>query len=266
MFLDKAKDWRFYSSTFCLDDLWQWESCSKLLDVFEGVARPEFWGEGDVISGDYDRPAIRRYFEENSDPERGRSAIKLKRSSPPRFIANVNVGNPIHPHSVHLDSEHRHEAGEIEQLFLLADALASRMSIDFATIDINREGQDRKTRMLTSGTTTNLEPYISFGPGMIWVRNYFGPRLVRLGGGAAAFTRSGGFWRTLEDGTISLDVVERPWTASPEALKEAQNVVLRNLIRNTGIFHREPDDENAAYPPEPGPKWEAPPGARWPSG
>lgn len=133
----------------------------ELLD--QSVAPPEFWGPGDVIIGKYDRAEIQRYLLANQDPKEGRPPLQLKRVAPPRYRGKLNVGNAVHPHSFHLNADLRHTEGELPQFFTLGDTLASSLNLEFATLDMNREGQDPATRMLRSGHTPNLDIYIELG-------------------------------------------------------------------------------------------------------
>ena len=265
-FLSKEEDWRFYSSTFCLDDLSEFDQCEKLLDALESVAAPEYWGDRDgAIVGPYDRKAIAEFFKAQQTGEGGtRFRMSLKRSSAPRYMAVVNVGTTVHPHSVRLEGTMRHSEGEVEQLFQVVDTIAESMHVDFASIDINREGQDPSTRMLRSGTSENLDWYIDVGPGMIWVRTYFGPRVIALAAEHDVWTSCGGIWRPSKNGVMVLDLHEQPWAAAPKDLKAVHQEVFPKLVERTGVFYFiDDDDDNADYPPRP-PRWQPPPGAKWP--
>lgn len=187
--------------------------------------------------------------------------MTLKRSTPPRYMALVNVGNAVHPHSVHITSDLRHSEGECEELFELVDAIALQLRVDFATVDLARSGQDPQTRMVSGGTTVHLGAYLDGGPEAIWVRTYFGPRLVELAGGPARWPGVGGSWRELANGTLVLDVIREPLLRLPEELKAAQMALLPGLRHATGIFRV--DDEPTSRPTR-GPRWQPPPSARWP--
>jgi hypothetical protein len=261
MFLPQDQDWRFYSRSFLLDDLWQWPAAEKALHALESVAAPEYWGEGTILSDDYRIADIERHFRDNADPDVGRAGITIKRSKPPRYTAWLNVTNYSYPHLIKITSNLRHSEGELEQLFHLVDALSGSVEVDFGTIDLNREGQDPSTRMLPEGTGMNLEPYIDSGPEMIWVRNYIGPRVVALAKDYESWQRSGGLWRHLPNGELVLDLDQKPWDAKPETLKAAQQSILPKLIAGTGVFHPYDDSDDPVYPAPPGPRWKPPPGA-----
>jgi hypothetical protein len=262
--LDQYKDWRFFLSLYLLDDLWEVTRALQFLEILDqSIAPPEFWGPGDVLVGKYDRREVERYLLANQDPKESRPPLQLKRTTTPRYRANLNVGNGIHPHSFHLNADLRHADGELPQLFSLGDMLASSVNLEFATIDINREGQDPATRMLRSGMTPNLDIYIELGFHTLFVRNYFGARLVRLAGGPQAFTVDGAIVRPFANGALAVDLHATPWLADPGELKAAQQQVLPQLRATTGLFYstKRPDQ---MYPGSPGSNWQSPPGARWP--
>src|SRR5215216_4402402 len=176
--LPPDQDWRLFLSGFFLDDFWEVAQAMHFLEVLECGAPPEFWGPGEVIIGKYNRADIQRYLLDNQAPSDGRPPLQLKRTTAPRYRAVLNVGNAVHPHSFHLTSDLRHTETELPLLFALGDTLASTQNIEFGTIDINRAEQGPETRMLRSGTTSNLDVYIELGLYTIWVRNYFGARVV----------------------------------------------------------------------------------------
>jgi hypothetical protein len=255
--LQPDKDWRFFLSLYYLDDFWDVARALQFLQLLDqSIAPPEFWGPGDVIIGKYDRAEIQ-------DPKEGRPPLQLKRVTPPRYRGKLNVGNAVHPRSFHLNADLRHTEGELLQLFTLGDTLASSLSLEFATLDINREGQDPATRMLRSGMTPNLDIYIELGFYTLFVRNYFGARLVRLAGGPEAFAVDGAIVRPFTNGALAVDLHATPWLADPAELKAAQQQVLPQLRASTGLFYtgKRPD---LSYPGTPGANWQSPPGARWP--
>jgi len=258
-FLPKDADWRFTASVFCLNDLSLWPNANLVASAFEAVAAPEYWGEDSQVSDDYSRRAIEQHFAKAA-PGDNRYPLILKRATVPRYTASVNIGNTIHPHSVHIDSSLRHAEGELEKLFGLVDRLAESLEIDFASIDIFREGQARGTRIDSSGHGENLSPYIRVGPQWIWIRTYIGPRLVALAGGARVWHDCGGLWRYLNNGVMVLDLKEKPWLSTPEELKAEHDQLMPRVLARTGIFHYEDEDEEEIA----GLRWRAPPGAKWP--
>ncbi len=258
------KDWRFFLSVYSLDDLWDVARALHFLEILEqSIAPPEFWGPGDVLVGKYDRREVERYLRANQDPKESRPPLQLKRSTAPRYRASLNVGNGIHPHSFHLTADLRHTAEELLQLFSLGDTLSSSINLEFGTIDINRDGQDPVTRMLRSGMTPNLDIYIELGFHTLFVRNYFGLRVVRLAGGPQAFTVDGAIVRTFANGALAVDLHAAPWLADPVELKAAQQQVLPQLRATTGLFYITKSLDQL-YPGSPGSSWQSPPGARWP--
>jgi hypothetical protein len=258
-FLPKDEDWRFVASLFCLRDLSLWPNANEVVRVLESVAAPEYWGEDSSVNDDYTRRAIEQHFAKGP-PGADRFPLILKRATSPRYTSSVNIGTSIHPQSVHVESSLRHRKGEIEQLFDLVDTLANHLDIDFGSIDIFREGQDFATRVDRSGHGENLKPYIRVGPQWIWIRTYIGPRLVALGGGAATWQACGGMWRYFKNGTMALDLKEKPWACKPEDLKAEHSRLMPEMLRRTGVFHYEDEDEEEI----PGPRWQPPPGAKWP--
>ena len=260
MHIPKSADWEVHASFFCLDNFWEFREMEVLLDALERDAAPEFWGEGGIVGSRYERPKIQAYFADHADPGEGRPPLVLKRSSQPRYVARVNVGNTVHPHSIHLTSDYRHGENEIESLFGVADVLASRLRLDFATIDLARLGQ-AESRMVIGATTEHLGAYIHGGPHAIWVRTYIGPRVVQLGGGMERWTSCGGLWRTLSNGTLALELDRTAWRREPEELKAVQVDLLPRLIQSTGVFRIDGDVSSKTVA---GPRWQAPPGASWP--
>jgi hypothetical protein len=262
--LPPEKDWRFFLSHYYLEDFWEIPRALRFLAILDqSAAPPEFWGPGEVLVGKYDRAELERYLLANQDPKESRPPLQLKRTAPPRYRANLNVGNGVHPHSFHLVADLRHREGELPELFTLADTLASSLDLEFGTIDINREGQDPATRMLRSGMTPNLDIYIELGFDTLFVRNYFGLRLVRCAGGPQAFAVGGAIVRPFANGTLAVDLHATPWLADPADLKAAQQQVLPALRASTGLFYA-PKKPHQLYPGTPGPNWQSPPGARWP--
>jgi hypothetical protein len=256
-YLPPERDWRFYFTGYFLNDFWNVEQASLVLAGLEPIAAPEYWGFDDVIYGAYERSAVERQLREMQDPKEGRPPMYLKRSSAPKYRADVNVGNGIHPHSLHIRSDLRHEEGGLPKLFSAADTLTSFLDVDFATIDINRQGQPPETRMRRSGTTENLNRYIKWGLSNIWVRTYFGRRLVELAGGVTAFKVKGAIVRPQSNGSVALDLHATPWLADAAELKATQEQVLPQLLKKTGLFY---PDTTAV----PAPKWQRPPGWQWP--
>jgi hypothetical protein len=264
MLLPPDQDWCLFLSGFFLDDFWEVAQAIHFLEVLEQGAAPEFWGPGEVIIGKYNRADIHRYLLDNQDPSDGRPPLQLKRTTAPRYRAVLNVGNAVHPHSFHLTSDLRHTEAELPLLFALGDALASTQNIEFATIDINRAEQAPETRMLRSGTTSNLDIYLELGFYTIWVRNYFGARVVALAGGSNAFQVKGAIMRPLQNLAVAVDLHATPWLATPEELKAAQLQALPGLRERTGLFYTTTSPEKM-YPGIPGRNWKPPPGARWPA-
>lgn len=260
MYLPRSADWELHASFFCLNTFWEFPEMEVLLDALESGAAPEYWGEGSVVSSSYDRGALRAYFADHTDPTEGRPPLVVKRSQAPRYIARINVGNTVHPHSIHLTSDYRHGAKELESLFRLADVVASRLRVELATIDLARLGQ-AESRMVVGATTEHLGAYIHGGPHAIWVRTYFGPRVVDLGGGMDRWTQCGGLWRTLPNGTLVLDLDRTPWERDPAELKAVQAALLARLIRSTGVFRIDGDVSSRTVP---GPRWQPPPDSSWP--
>lgn len=258
--IPKEREWKLHSALYSLQWLSSMEQVSPVLDALGEVAPPQWWGEGGIFSDAYSRESIGEWFRRTVDREgrTERTTLMLKRSSAPRYIATVNVGNWVHPHSVHLTSEMRHEDGDFASLFAVTDLLASRLELEFGSIDLRREAQDPETMLCRTGDAEHLGVYIDQGPSRLWARTYFGRRLLQLGGGAKAFMASRGRWRTLEGGALALDLVAEPWNAEPAVLKAAQQELMPALSKATGLFAGD-----GPYPC-PGPKWAPPPNARWP--
>jgi hypothetical protein len=261
--LPPEQDWRLFLSAFFLNDFWDVAQALHFLEILEQQSAPEFWGPGEVIIGKYNRADIQRYLLDNQTPSDGRPPLQLKRTTAPRYRAVLNVGNAVHPHSFHLTSDLRHEEGELPDLFTLGDALASSLDLEFATIDVNRAEQDPATRMLRSGTSSNLDIYLELGFYTIFARSYFGDRVVRLAGGSHAFHVEGAIVRFLKNHAVALDLHPTPWLAKPEELKATQLQVLPMLRDRTGLFYATVGEK--LYPGTPGRNWKPPPGARWPA-
>jgi hypothetical protein len=261
--LPPEQDYRFFFSAFFHEDFWELAQALRFLAVLESTAaKPEFWGPGGVLAGKYMRLDLERYLLENHDPRESRPPLRLKRSTAPRYQADLNVGNGVHPHSFHLTSDLRHQDGELKALFDMADVLASAFLIEFGTVDINREAQPPETRLLRSGTTANLDVFVELGFHDIWARNYFGPRTVELAGGLPAFQVEGAIVRMLVNGAVALDLHPEAWTADPADLKKQQQLILPQLKARTGLFYATEGEK--LYPGVPGRNWKSPPDARIP--
>lgn len=256
-FLPPEQDWRFYFTGFFLEDFWKVDQVARLLACLEPICAPEFWGVEDLLHGPYQRATVERHLHDNADPKVGRAPLYLKRSSAPKYRANLNVGCGIHPHSLHLRSDLRHGDGDLHKLFSAADTLTSFLDVDFATIDLNRQGQPPETRMLRSGFGENLDRYIKWGLSNLWVRNYFGKRLVDLAGGVNAFKVKGAIVRPQSNGSVAVDFHDKPWEADAAELKAQQQKILPQLLAKTKLFY--PDTRTV-----PAPKWQRPPGWQWP--
>jgi hypothetical protein len=176
---------------------------------------------------------------------------------------SVNVGNAVHPHSIHMVSNLRHQPGELEQLFGIADTLAATLDIDFGSVDIYRIGAKPDLQIVSSGSAEHLGLYIDKGPRDVWVRTFFGPRLVALAGGPEAFAVDGAIVRPFTNGALAVDLHATPWLADPAELKAAQQQVLPQLRASTGLFYTG-KRLDLSYPGTPGANWQSPPGARWP--
>jgi hypothetical protein len=263
MRLPKDQDYAFRCTVFSLRNFWDFHQASVLLSAIEGVAAPEYYGEADIVHSDYDRREIQRWFRENQDPLEGRPSLELRRGTAPRYSISINVGNGVHPHSVHLTSNLRHEVGELAKLFELADAIADDADVDFGSVNLYREGTPKATVLVDGGTAENLGGYIHNGPGDVWARTYFGLRLVTLAGSEAAFTGSPGNWRRLKSGVLVLDLDPAPWDRTPDELKAAQLNVAPPLKARTGIFAV--PDGNDFGDDVPGPRWQPPAGWLWPA-
>jgi hypothetical protein len=263
MRLKKSDEYEFHCALYSLRSFWQYAEFASVLTVLEGVAVPEYFGEDDIVHSDYDRSEIARWFKQTDDPSEGRPPFVLKRAAVPRYSMSVNVGNAVHPHSIHLSSTLRHEAGELEKLFELADALADDADLDFGSVNLYREGSAAESDLGEGGEFEDLGDYIANGPKLVWVRTFFGLRLITLAGSAAAFTGAGGSWRRLTSGVLALDLDARPWERTPEELRAAQLTIAPNLRARTGIFAV--PDGNAFGDDVPGPRWQPPAGALWPA-
>jgi hypothetical protein len=262
--LPPERDYSFHFTLFSLGSFWEFKSLSTVLDLLDGAsAPPERLGENDIFHSPYTRAALKRWFRETRDPKEGRPPLSLKRLASPAYMATVNVGNAVHPHSIHLESGFRHREGDLEALFALADALAAGPDTDFASIDLGRDGAPPTLAMLREASTEHLGAYIENGPGTVWTRTYFGPRLLAAAGGKARFTGAGGRWRALPGGVLALDLAPRPWLLSPKELKAAQRAVSSRLKKSTGIFAV--PNGNKFGDDVPGPRWSPPPGALWPA-
>jgi len=263
MRLPKDQDYAVHCVVFSLRNFWDFQQLSRLLSSIEAVAEPEYFGEGDIVHSDYDRGEIQRWFRENQDPVEGRPSLELRRGTAPRYSISVNVGNGVHPHSVHLTSNLRHEVGELAKLFELADAIADDAEVDFGSINLYRQGSPKDVQLVEGGTFENLGSYIHNGPSDVWARTYFGLRLVALAGNESAFTGTLGKWRRLKRGVLVLDLDPAPWDRSPDELKAAQLAIAPALKARTGIFAV--PDGNDFGDDVPGPRWEPPAGWLWPA-
>jgi hypothetical protein len=263
MAIPADQDYKFQCSLFSLLNFWEFHEFARVLNVLESVAAPEYFGDSDILHSDYDRTAIEHWFQQTRDPREGRPSFELKRSSVPRYSMSINVGNTVHPHSLHLLSHVRHQAGELEQLFALADALATDLEIDFGSVDLYREGSEQDALVVPGGTAEHLGLYIENGPRDVWVRTYFGTRLVMLAGSEPALKSAGGIWRRLRTGVLALDLAASPWDRSPEELKAAQVAIAPKLRQQSGIFAVR--DGNTFGDDIPGPRWQPPLNASWPA-
>jgi hypothetical protein len=262
MAIPKEEDYYFQCSLFSLLNFWEFHQLVRLLGVLERVAPPEYFGDSDVVHSDYDCAAIEGWFQQTSSPKEGRPSLELKRSTHPRYSMSVNVGNAVHPHSIHMVSNLRHQPGELEQLFGIADTLAATLDIDFGNVDIYRIGAKPDLQIVSSGSAEHLGLYIDNGPRDVWVRTFFGPRLVALAGGAALATVQGGHWRQLAMGVLAADLTATPWRSTPEELKAAHVEFAPRLQAASGIFATR--NGNRFGDDVPGPLWQPPPDARWP--
>jgi hypothetical protein len=263
MRLLKGQDYAVHCTVFSLRNFWDFQQLSRLLSSIEAVAAPEYFGEADIVHSDYDRSEIQRWFRQSQDPVEGRPSLELRRGTTPRYSISVNVGNGVHPHSVHLTSNLRHEVGELAKLFELADAIADDAEVDFGSVNLYREGAAKAARLVEGGTFENLGPYIHNGPSDVWARTYFGLRLVALAGNESAFMGSPGKWRRLKSGVLVLDLDPAPWDRTPDELKAAQLAVAPTLKVRTGIFAV--PDGNEFGDDVPGPRWQPPAGWLWPA-
>jgi hypothetical protein len=67
-------------------------------------------------------------------------------------------------------------------------------------------------------------------------------------------------WRYLKNGVMALDLKEGPWACTPEDLKTEHDRLMPEILKRTGVFHHEDENEEEIA----GPRWQAPPGAKWP--
>lgn len=244
-------DYRLEASLLSLADLSRAEEAVKLVEVLEGDPHgaPTHWGKSDSVRNPFEGQALRSWLTK-LDPEQG-LVPSMRRTRRPRYLLTWSAGR-IHPHPIIIESTDPHEPGELSALLDLCDRVAGVIDIDFGVINLMSDEQPESTYMHPDGATPHVTAYIEGGIETLYQRNYIGPRVVGLVGGAQPFRKACAHVRELSNGTLVLDLAADILAATPEELKSAQATLLARLA-DTGIFEGPGG--------RPGQLWQPPPGA-----
>jgi hypothetical protein len=222
----------------------------RMVDAIEGdpLLRPTHWATAAGLRDPYDRPALI----EAVQAKRPEIVPHLLRTRGPvryaaRWYDHVSVLG-----SLHLVTRGTLTPADADAFFASISAVAGVLPIEWGHVDTTFTDQAPDLAMKSSGSSDHLEYYAQLGPGCLFPRTFFGPRLLDLIGEDAATTlsRAGLPATRLPNGVLQLDLLDQPWTSDPASLRQAQQRA-HPLVSATGVFRR-PVGQGRD---EPGPRW-----------
>ncbi len=211
----------------------------------EPLLRPTHWGISTGIRDPYDRDALLEVATTQPD-----AAPAILRTQKPGSYASVCYHADGKGTSFDLTTRGPLGCEEAAAFCTAISGVAGKIPLEFGSIDLLFQDQDMSTRMARGSYGHHLSTYLQIGPDLLFARNYFGARLVKLMGGEHVLMSSGFPVRRLLNGAMQFDLVAEPWTADPATLKHAQTRAY-DILFKTGIFaHRGPNGRLIS-----GPQW-----------
>lgn len=167
------------------------------------------------------------------------------------------AGNPLS--ALHVEPTRNLEASEAREFLAGISALAERLPVEFGTIDIRSDGQDRGTFLRPTSRSHHLAEYCATGPAAFFSRTFAGLRVATMAGaescaaGRRVLAAVAGPSRRLENGVTEMDLLPEVWSAEPAAMKAAQAEAHARLLP-TGLLAV----PVTKYRFAPGPRWVRP--------
>ena len=223
----------------------------RVLAALEGSGAlvPRRWGPAAHNRAPYFRDEVVKHVR---TADEGEGIFFLRSHDPLAYLAHVYAAPDQGPVStLDVQSKADYTVEQAETFFGAVTQVAEAVDVEFGTIDVRFADQDPETFMRKGVHAHPLGPYLKQGPDVILPRMFFGPRIVELLQGPTVLEQSGAVVTPLgTTGGLIVDLVESPWTATPEALKAAQISVERHLLLS-GLFARKAGDWGTIA----GPRW-----------
>ncbi|MFY2556573.1 hypothetical protein ACN469_02920 [Corallococcus terminator] len=228
---------------------WNWKE--RLLDAFEQQPKlaPTHWGESEHLRQVYVREQLVRFVDEVRTKDLP-TLPSLRRVKTPRYVATWSLGEKG-AGWLFVFSQMRLLPEDPALLFGFAEQLAGVLPVEYGLVDLQFKDAPAEWS-INRGALQHSDTYLANGPNTLFPRTFLGPRLVALMGGEQVLRASGGRVQPCGNGVVRMDLLDAPWTATPQVLKERQTELLEKL-RPTGVFARQEGRFS-----QPGERWTPP--------
>lgn len=222
------------------------QAVSCLLDALERVPAlmPTHWGLDERAREPYTRAAMETAVTALDDDYYVPGFVRRK---PPRYQGYFSASNVGLKYVKIQFSAPR--AKDLSDIFLLGEILAEQLKAEFGVVHpIWQEGEGGQ--WYSEAAVVDIEELQTCGPQAVAARTWFGPHMVRLVG-RAILDRAGASVQDTSWGGVQLDLVESPWQAGFETLRDRQLAVMAAL-QPTGVF----GDFATPFDCKAGPHWQ----------